>query len=153
MTPTGDYELKELEDFIIPSEEFNHDEYEIREYLKKNLDNEINLEIYNLKLKKFCYVKVIPSINWKHSDMGCLGAIICYENFLTAHYNLLKITKVLPNSLSGRLGLVPYEDYIIGIKPNDEKIISLNSSKGSNPISLFTNLLKSNQNRDVEFWL
>jgi len=145
--------LKELEDFIIPPPEFCHDEYELREYLKKSLEKEIELEIYNLTMRDFYSVKVTPSINWKNSDKGCLGALICFENFISAQYNLLRVVKVISNSLSEKIGLIPYDDYIIGVKPKNDKIFTLNSSEGTDPIILFTNVLKSNLKKDIELYV
>lgn len=145
--------LKELEDFIIPPQEFSHDEYQLREYLKKSLDKEIELIIYNLRMRDFFSVMVTPSLNWKNSDKGCLGALIGFENYIKAQYNLLRVVKVIPNSLSDRIGFVPYDDYIIGVKPKNDRIFTLNSSEGTDPIVLFTNFLKSNLKKDIELYV
>jgi len=145
--------LKELEDFIILPHEFSHDEYELRQYLSKSLEKEIELKIYNLRMRNFTSVKVTPSLIWKNSNNGCLGALICFENFITAEFNLLRVVKVIPNSLSEKLGFVPYDDYIIGVKPKNDKIFTLNSSEGTDPIILFTNVLKSNLKKDIELYV
>lgn len=145
--------LKELEDFIIPPPEFSHNDYEIREYLNKSLEKEIDLKIYNLKNRDFSFVKVTPSLKWKNSDKGCLGALICFENFIDAQYNLLRVVKVISNSLSEKIGLLPYEDYIIGVKPKNDKIFTLNSPEGTDPIILFTNVLKSNLKKDIDLYV
>lgn len=145
--------LKELEDFIIPPPEFSHDEYELREYLNKSLEKEIELKIYNLKMRDFTSVKVTPSLNWKHSDKGCLGALICFENFISAQFNLLRVVKVISNSLSEKIGFVPYDDYIVGVRPKNDRIFTLNSSEGTDPIVLFTNVLKTNLKKDIELYV
>ena len=145
--------LRELEDFIIPPALFNNNEYEIREYLNKCLEKEIDLKIYNLNTKNFSFVKVTPSLTWKKAEKGCLGAIICYENYLNAENNLLRIISVISNTLCDKIGLIPYEDYIIGVKPHKEHIISLNSPQGTDPIILFTNVLKTNIKRDIQLYV
>ncbi len=146
--------LKELEDFIIPPEEFSHDEYELREYLKKSLEKVIDLRIFNLRTKNFFTVRVTPSNHWKNSESkGCLGAFVCFENFINAQNNLIRVVKVIENSLSEKIGLIPFEDYIVGVKPKNDKIFTLNSSEGSDPIVLFTNVLKSNIKKEIELFV
>jgi len=151
--PLSNAGLKELEDFIIPPPEFSHNEYELREYLNQSLEKEIDLKIYNLTKRDFYYVKVTPSLNWKNSDKGCLGAQICFENFLNAQFNLLRVIKVISGSLSEKIGLIPNEDYIVGVKPKNDRIFTLNSSEGTDPIVLFTNVLRSNMKKDIDLYV
>ena len=145
--------LRELEDFIIPPMEINEFDNDIREFLIKNLEKEIDLKIYNIKCKKFSYIKVTPSLNWKKSGIGFLGANICYENYIKAEINLLRVLKVSPNTLSHKIELIPSEDYIIGVKPEKDNIIPLNSNNGTDPILLFKNILKTNSKRNIELYI
>lgn len=143
--------LRELEDFIIPPDGFVDENLKL--YLNKNLNKNIDLLIFNLKSKCFNKVSVTPSLSWGEGKKGCLGAIVSLENYQTAHFRLLRVLKVKENSISNKIGLMPNEDYIIGIKPkSQEEIIPLNS-KDSDPFSLLFDVIKSNLKKTVEFYV
>jgi hypothetical protein len=147
--------IKELEDFIIPPEGVN--DLNFREYLSKFINKKIDLVIYNFTSRSFHKVSVIPNLNWGNgpcSTKGCLGGLVSYEKFSTAHLNLLRILKVNENSLAHKIGLTPLNDYILAVKPQNDNFISLNSnSKNNDPLSLFSILLKANLNKHVILYI
>lgn len=147
--------IKELEDFIIPPEGVN--DLNFKEYLNKYINKKIELVIYNFTSRNFYKISVTPNLNWGTgpcSTKGCLGGLVSYEKFSSAHLNLLRILKVNENSLAFKIGLIPFNDYIIAVKPQNDNFISLNSNtKNNDPLSFFSILLKSNINKNVTLYI
>jgi len=142
--------LKELEDFIVPPEGINDTNF--KEFLNKFLNKNIELTIYNMPSRSFYKISVIPNLSWGSGSKGSLGGLISYENYSTAHLNLLKILKVNEGSIAQKVGILAEDDYIIAIKPESENFISLNT-KTNDPLSLFSNIVKSYSNKFISLYI
>jgi hypothetical protein len=140
--------LKEFEDFIIPPHDFQ--DFNLKDFLNKNHNTAIQLKVYNLSIRNFYKVSVVP-MTLEVGNKLSLGATVVYENYLTAMTNVLQVLKVNESSLARKIGLT-CEDYIIGIKPQRAEIIPLNS-KDTDPFTLFTNILQDNLKKTVEIYV
>ena len=59
-------------------------------------------------------VKVTPSKSWLRAD-SLLGVLIRKENYEEAGDRVLRIMKVMKESPAEKAGLIPQEDYLLGI--------------------------------------
>ncbi len=110
--------LKELEDFIVP--EKGKRNMSLKEYIDRHSDD-IEFNVYNLRSRTFRKVRI------DIKNKPYLGAIVNFEDYLTARSNLLHVQKVKFNTPAEKLGLVSEDDYIIAIKDRYDEIYSLNS--------------------------
>ena len=124
--------LKELEDFIVP-EKGNY-EVTLQQYIDKHKDN-LEMTIYNLRSKTFN--KITVDINNK----PYLGAVVNYENYITANTQLLHVLKVKFNTPAEKIGLVSDDDYIIAVKDRLDEIHSLNNEL--DPLSVFSKYVET----------
>jgi len=60
------------------------------------------------------YVSIIPSKEWPKAD-SLLGIMIRKEDYQTARERVLRITNVMPDSPAEKCGLIPNDDYLMGI--------------------------------------
>ena len=109
--------LKELEDFIVP--EKTNRNLSLKQYIERH-SQDIEFNIYNLRSRSFR--KVVLDIKNK----PYLGAIVNFEDYLTARNNLLHVQKVKFNTPAEKIGLVSDDDYIIALKDRYDEIHSLN---------------------------
>lgn len=151
--PLAESGLTILDNFIIPPEDVIYNRISFSEYIKNNLNKKINLQIYSV-IKRFFYtVEVTPRNDWGDQKSGFLGACVRYENWSTAHTNILRVIKVKENSVSEKiLKLVPNEDYIISIRPEDKDFITLNKDS-SDPMTIFQEVLQDNIANFIEVFI
>lgn len=135
-------EFKPLEDFIIPPEEYKQDKIMFMSYLERNLNKRIELNVYNLKTRSFKLVSIIPSNEWdkNNSNKSILGGNVRYENFATAHKNVLRLIKIRHDSVMFNKGLIEKEDFLIALKKKNFDIISLNTQDNC-PLEFLTDIL------------
>ncbi len=151
--PLAESGLTILDNFIIPPEEVIQNKISFSEMIKRNLNKKINLHIYSV-IKRFFYtIEVTPRNDWGDEKSGILGACVRYENWSTAHLNILRVIKVKENSVSEKiLKLVPLEDYIISIRPEDKDFITLNKDS-SDPMTIFQEVLQDNIANYIEVFI
>jgi len=143
--------IKELEDFIIPPADLNLNKQPFYEYIRINAGKKIPLSIYSLATRTFSDFEISPGLNEK--GQGFLGATVRYENWSTADKNLLRVLRVRENSLANKkLGLIPGDDFIIAIRPDDEDIITLNKAD-IEPLDYFSEILSDNKYKPIEFFI
>ena len=143
--------VQELEDFIIPPEEIINNSLPFTDFIKENLNNSITLRVFNLRKRNFSEITVVPNNNWGDGKHGALGASVRYENYASAHKNILRVLKTNENSLASKMQLIPGEDFIIALRPQDEDILTLNSNLQKDPLTIFKTILRENMNKNVEF--
>lgn len=151
--PLAESNLTILDNFIIPPEDVLSNRISFTEYIKKNINKKINLQIYSV-IKRFLYtIEVTPRNDWGDQKSGFLGACVRYENWSTAHTNILRVIKVKENSVSDKiLKLIPFEDYIISIRPDDKDFITLNK-EASDPLTIFQEVLQDNISNIIEIFI
>lgn len=135
-------EFKPLEDFIIPPEEFKQDKILFLNYLEKNINKRIELNVYNLKTRSFKSITVTPSNDWDKSNKhkSILGGNVRYENYATAHKNVLRLIRIKHDSILFDKGLIEREDFLIALKKKNFDIISLNTQDNC-PLEFLTDIL------------
>jgi len=80
--------------------------------LKDNVDEEIELLVWNIKSKSQRFINLVPTRNW--SGIGLLGVTIRMDDYMTAEDNLLRILDVQPGSPAAMAGLEPNVNYLLG---------------------------------------
>jgi hypothetical protein len=124
--------LRELEDFIVPEKANNN--MSLKKYIERHNDD-IEFNVYNLRSRTFR--KVILDIK----NRPGLGAIVNFEDYLTAKSNLLHVQKVKFNTPAEKIGLVSDDDYIIAVRDRYDEIHSLNCVS-NDPLSIFNETLE-----------
>lgn len=143
--------IKELEDFIIPPADLCLHKQPFYEYIRINSGKKLNLNVYSLTTRTFSDFEITPGINEK--GQGYLGATVRYENWNTADKNVLRVLRVREDSIAKKkLGLIPLDDFIVAIRPDDEDIISLNKDN-NDPLTYFSEILSANKFKPVEFFI
>lgn len=75
-----------------------------------------------------------------------------YENYITAEKKLLHVLKVKSNSFSEtKLHLEEGNDYLIALRPDHDKILTLNEVNHNNPLELFSKMIKANKGKECDF--
>lgn len=143
----------ELEDFIIPPEDVVYNSIPFTDFIKQSINKEITLRVFNLKRRNFKEIQVTPSTNWGDGKHGALGASVRYENYVSAHKNILRVLKVNQNSLAHMIQLIPGEDFIIALRPENEDIISLNSNLNKDPLTIFKTIIKDCLGKNVDIYI
>jgi len=143
----------ELEDLIIPPEDIVLNSVPFSDFIKQSIDKEITLRVFNLRRRNFKEITVTPTTNWGDGKHGALGASVRYENYVSAHKNILRILKVNENSLAQKIELIPQEDFIIAIRPENEDIISLNSNLNKDPLTIFKAIIKDYLGKNIEIFI
>ena len=142
---------KELTDFIIPPEEVTSNQITFEEWVKTHSNQEIVLSLYSLLTKKFRDIKI--KTNPLGSKEGILGASVQKENWTVANKKILHIISVKENSFAKEeLGLIPNEDYIVGVKCKSAPIIPLNNDEFS-PLEILSEVLRKNKGNPVKFYI
>ena len=142
---------KELTDFIIPPDEVYSNQVTFEEWAKTHSNQEIVLSFYSLLTKKFRDIKV--KTNPLGSKEGILGASVQYENWTNANKKILHIISVKDNSFAQKeLGLIPFEDYIVGVKCKSSPIIPLNNDDFS-PLEILSEVVRKNMGNPVKFYI
>ena len=145
--------VRELEDFIIPPEDIVLNSVPFTDFIKQSIDKEITLRVFNLKRRNFKEITVTPTTNWGDGKHGALGASVRYENYVSAHKNILRVLKVNENSLAKKIELITEEDFIIAIRPENEDIISLNSNLNKDPLTIFKAIIKDYLGKNIEIFI
>ena len=142
---------KEITDFIIPPIEILNQKNSFNDWILSLADKTITIKLYSLLYRGFKYIEI--KTNSVGSKEGILGAAVKYENFENADKNLLHVTSVVENSFAkNKLGLIPYEDFIIAAKIKNTPIISLNK-EGYNPLEILNIIISSNNGNDITFFI
>jgi len=151
--PLGESGLTELDNFIIPPEDVLYNKISFYEYIKNNLNKNVTLQIYSVIKRIFYTIDVTPRNDWGDQKNGFLGACVRYENWSTAHTNILRVIKVKENSISEKvLKLKPLDDYIISIRPENKDFITLNKDT-SDPMTIFQEVLQDNIANFIEVFI
>ena len=142
---------RELTDFIIPPDEMYNNQINFQDWVKSHANQEITLSLYSLLTKKFREIKIIT--NPVGSKDGILGASVKKENWTIANKNVLHITSVAENSFAQKeLGLIPLDDYIIGVKSKTTPIIPLNQDDFS-PLEILGEVIRKNRGKLIKFYI
>ena len=142
---------KELSDFIIPPEEVLSKKINFEDWLQMHSSQEIIITLYSLLTKSFRDIKI--KTNSSGSKDGIIGASVKKENWATAHKNVLHITSVDDNSFARKkLGLIPLEDYIIGVKSKSSPIIPLNQEQFS-PLEILGEVIRKSRGKLMKFYI
>jgi hypothetical protein len=144
--------LRELEDFIIPPDEVFDNNIPFYEFVRRNANKPVNLQIYSVSKRVFFHVDLIPNNTWGTPEDGFLGAAVRYENWSSAHHNLLRVIRVKEGSNAEKMGLVANEDYIIALKAEGGDIITLNNDN-IDPLTNFSNILATSVGKNIEFFV
>ena len=145
--------VRELEDFIIPPEDIVFNSVPFTDFIKQSINKEITLRVFNLKRRNFKEIIVTPTTNWGDGKHGALGASVRYENYVSAHKNILRVLKVNGNSSAQTIELIPGEDFIIAIRPENEDIISLNSNLNKDPLTIFKTIIKDYLGKNIDIYI
>ena len=143
--------VKELTDFIIPPEEVLTSQISFSDWVQTHSNQEVVISFYSLLTKKFRDVKI--KTNPLGSKEGVLGASVGKENWTTANKNVLHVISVKEDSFAKKeLGLIPNEDYIIGVKCMSSPIIPLNHDEFS-PLEILSEVINKNKGNPVKFYI
>ena len=136
---------RELTDFIIPPEEIYNKQINFQDWINSHANQEITLSLYSLLTRKFRDIKIV--LNPLGCKDGVLGASVKKENWTIANKNVLHIISVDENSFAQKeLGLIPFEDYIIGVKSKKTSIIPLNQDDFS-PLEILGEIIQKNKGK------
>ena len=142
---------KELTDFIIPSEEVMTRQMNFEEWVQTHANQEVTISLYSLLTKKFRDIKI--TTNPFGSKEGVLGASVRKENWTVASKKVLHITSVVENSFAQKeLKLIPFEDYIIGVKLKSQPIIPLNQEEFS-PLDILMEVIRKHKGSMMKFYI
>lgn len=142
---------KELTDFIIPSEEVMTRQMNFEEWVQTHANQEVTISLYSLLTKKFRDIKI--TTNPIGSKEGVLGASVRKENWTIASKKVLHITSVIENSFAQKeLKLIPFEDYIIGVKLKSQPIIPLNQEEFS-PLDILMEVIRKHKGSMMKFYI
>ena len=143
--------VKEFSDFLIPPNEVYENKKPFSDWVSQHAGQKINLQLYSLRTRVFTSLEI--KANPSNSKEGFLGAAIRYENWSIAHKNVLHVLDVREGSFAKeKLKLIPYEDYIIAMKPDGGSIISLNI-EGEDPMNILSKGIKDNKGHECEFYI
>ena len=118
--------VNELVDFIIPPEEVITNQVSFGDWVQTHSNQEVIISFYSLLTKTIRDIKI--KTNPLGSKEGVIGASVSKENWTTANKNVLHVISVKEDSFAKKeLGLIPNEDYIIGVKCMSSPIIPLNN--------------------------
>lgn len=81
-------------------------------FLKDNVDQEIELLVWNIKNKTQRFINLTPTTNWEGT--GLLGVTIRMDDYITAEENLLRILDIQTESPASVGGMTPMNDYLLG---------------------------------------
>ena len=84
------------------------------EIIKECQNKRIGFTLYNIYSQQKRCVKIIPSKDWPYAD-SLLGILIRNEEIYNALERTFKVLKVLDNSPAFMSGLIPEQDYILGM--------------------------------------
>ena len=142
---------QELTDFIIPPEELYNNQINFQEWVELHANQEVTLSLYSLSTKKFRDIKILT--NPLGSKDGVIGASVKRENWTIANKNVLHIVSVAENSFAEKeLGLIPFEDYIIGVKSKNKPIIPLNQDDFT-PLEILGEIIQKNKGKLLKFYI
>lgn len=145
--------VKAIEDFLIPPEEVYSRKMPFYEWVRKNANKAVTMNIYSLTKRHFYSLDVTPSDDWcEDRNGGFLGACVRYENWATADTALIRVLKVNENSLAMKCGLIAQEDFIVALRPEGEDIITLNKGEVDS-LTLFTNILGIYKGKNLELFV
>lgn len=151
--PLSESGLTELDEFIIPPDDVIYNKISFYEYIRNHLNKNLTLNIYSVTRRLFYSIEVLPRSDWGDQRNGYLGACVRYENWASAHSNLLRVIKVKENSVSDRqLKMVALDDYIISIRPENKDFITLNNDS-SDPMTIFQDVLHDNIANFIEIFI
>ena len=143
--------VKELTDFIIPPEEVITSQITFAEWVQTHANQEVVISFYSLLTKKFRDLKI--KTNRLGSNEGVIGASVGKENWTTANKNVLHVLSVKEDSFAKKeLGLIPNEDYIVGVKCMSSPIIPLNNDELS-PLEILSEVINKNKGNPVKFYI
>lgn len=142
---------KELSDFIIPPDEVISKKINFEDWLQNHSNQEIIITLYSLLTKSFRDIKI--KTNSLGSKDGIIGASVKKENLVSASNNVLHIISVDENSFAqNMLGLIPVEDYIVGVKSKSSPIIPLNQEQLS-PLGILGEAIRKNRGKLMKFYI
>lgn len=142
---------KELSDFIIPPDEAISKKINFEDWLQNHSNQEIIITLYSLLTKSFRDIKI--KTNSLGSKDGIIGASVKKENLVSASNNVLHIISVDENSFAqNMLGLIPVEDYIVGVKSKSSPIIPLNQEQLS-PLGILGEAIRKNRGKLMKFYI
>lgn len=143
--------VSELVDFIIPPEEVLTNQISFEEWVQTHSNQEIVLSFYSLLTKRFRDLKI--KTNPLGSKEGIIGASVRKENWTTANKKILHIVSIKENSFSQKeLGLIPNEDYIVGVKCKSTPIVPLNNDEFS-PLEMLAEAVNKYKGYPVKFYI
>jgi len=141
----------ELTDFIIPPEELFLNQVTFEEWVHSHANQQVTLSLYSLLTRKFRDITIIT--NPIGSKDGILGASVKKENWTIANKNVLHITSVEEGSFAQKeLGLIPLEDYIIGVKTKTTSIVPLNQDNFT-PLEILGEVIRKNKGKLMKFYI
>jgi hypothetical protein len=141
-----------LDDFMLPPEEMFTKNIPFSEYIKNKAGTNITLNIYSLSKRGITPISL--QVNPIGSEDGFLGGSVRYENYITAEKKLLHVLKVKSNSFSEtKLHLEEGNDYLIALRPDHDKILTLNEVNHNNPLELFSKMIKANKGKECDFYI
>lgn len=82
--------------------------------IKSNENREIHVTVFNIYDRQLRKIRMIPNKSWPDAD-SLLGALLRYEEYITALERTYKVIQVLPNSVSEKIGFLENYDYVLGI--------------------------------------
>ena len=142
---------QELTDFIMPPEEVLSYQINFDDWLHSHANKEIKLSLYSLLTKQFRDITI--TTNPIGNKDGILGASVKKENWTIAHKNILHIVNVFQNSFAHKqLGLIPLEDYIVGVKTKGCPIVPLNQEE-KNPLQVLGEEINNNKGKLMKFYI
>jgi hypothetical protein len=96
---------------------------QFQSYVTKNLEKDITLSVYNLRIRALRDVVVTPTTNW--GGVGVLGCSLNWETAERCIENTWHIVEVFQGSPAAASDLVPIRDYLLGMQTAEEETITM----------------------------
>lgn len=126
-------------DYIVSIEgtRLSTDNDALKEILKKKMDQDVKLVVYNSKSQTCRDVKLTPTNTW--GGQGLLGVSIRFCSFEGASENVWHVLEVHPNSPASDAGLCAHRDYIVGsdMMMNEDDFYSLVENSNHKELKLY----------------
>ena len=119
-----------------------------KHYVKQKKGEQILLTVYNLRIRATREIPFVPTDEW--GGQGLLGCSIDWASADQCLENTWHVVDIFPGSAAAGSELVPQRDYIIGMQPPDEQIVTMFRRPGDFHSRLDTwRALRSTNSSDV----
>jgi len=113
-SPTAECGLVSYFDYLVAADGIPLEELDntLLEILVSNVGREIDVTIYNSKVRGYRDLSITPSMDWP--GQGLLGLKICWASVPSLGVPILRVEEVFQGSPADAAGLIPERDFLLG---------------------------------------